>query len=235
MTVSLTVRRRCSGLTCPSGAGDRPYGVDMSHKQNWKVAHLDEIERRGRDSRAARAPRDHSFGINALTPDEDGKLMMSTTRSARARKSCTSWWTEGDLSRSTADDRRRDAPVGGPEARRKATGSRTVLDGSGDTRELYQAVDWGGCSACRRDVECLRRTATTPMRPERSGRAGSSGRRTSRVEGSSPFRALQETRGGRRASSVSARSEQTAFFLPRFRDDARRDDDFADCTRRPAA
>ena len=39
----------------------------MNDEQNWKVAHLDEIERRGRDIPVREHLGIHSFGINGLS------------------------------------------------------------------------------------------------------------------------------------------------------------------------
>ena len=44
----------------------------MNDKPNWKVAHLDDIERRDRDLPVREHLGIHAFGINAFTPGEDG-------------------------------------------------------------------------------------------------------------------------------------------------------------------
>ena len=59
-------------------------------QKNWKVAHLDEIERRGRDIPVREHLGIHSFGINVLTAAMTARWSMSTTRQGRARRSCTS-------------------------------------------------------------------------------------------------------------------------------------------------
>ena len=47
----------------------------MNDKPNWRVARLDEIERRGRDIPVREHLGIHAFGINAYTPGEDGTLI----------------------------------------------------------------------------------------------------------------------------------------------------------------
>ena len=47
----------------------------MNDKPNWKVARLDDIERRGRDIPVREHLGIHAFGINAYTPGEDGTLI----------------------------------------------------------------------------------------------------------------------------------------------------------------
>ena len=47
----------------------------MNDKPNWQVAHLDDIERRGRELPVREHLGIHAFGINAFTPGEDGTLI----------------------------------------------------------------------------------------------------------------------------------------------------------------
>ncbi len=47
----------------------------MNDKPNWKVAHLDDIEPRGRDIPVREHLGIHAFGINAYTPGEGGTLV----------------------------------------------------------------------------------------------------------------------------------------------------------------
>ena len=47
----------------------------MNAKPNWHVAHLDDLERRGRDIPVREHLGIHAFGINAYTPGEDGTLI----------------------------------------------------------------------------------------------------------------------------------------------------------------
>src|SRR5712691_11612258 len=97
----------------------------MNDNPTWQVAHLDDIERRGRDIPVREHLGIHAFGINAYTPGEDGTLI-----------------NEHD------DGEAFDAPPGTlvfvwPESRRKATGDGTVLAVGATPGEAYQGVDWG--------------------------------------------------------------------------------------------
>ena len=47
----------------------------MTETPNWHVAHIDEIERRGRDIPVREELGIHAFGINAYTPSDDGTLI----------------------------------------------------------------------------------------------------------------------------------------------------------------
>ena len=47
----------------------------MNDKPTWHIAHLDDIERRGRDIPVREHLGIHAFGINAYTPGEDGTLI----------------------------------------------------------------------------------------------------------------------------------------------------------------
>ena len=47
----------------------------MNDNPNWKVARLDDIERRGRDIPVREHLGIHAFGVNAFTPAEDGTLI----------------------------------------------------------------------------------------------------------------------------------------------------------------
>ena len=46
----------------------------MNDKPNWQAAHLDDIERLGRDIPVREHLGIQAFGINAFTPGEDGTL-----------------------------------------------------------------------------------------------------------------------------------------------------------------
>src|SRR5262245_35459714 len=60
------------GLPC---VARKPGGDRMNDKPGWKIAHLDDIERRGRDIPVREYMGVHAFGINAFTPREDGTLV----------------------------------------------------------------------------------------------------------------------------------------------------------------
>ena len=51
----------------------------MSDKPNWHVAHLDDIERRGRDIPVREHLGIHAFGVNGWKTGEDGVLINDHT------------------------------------------------------------------------------------------------------------------------------------------------------------
>ena len=118
----------------------------MSEKPKWKVARLDDVERRGRDIPVREYMGIHAFGINAYTPSEDGTLVGEHDESGSGQEELyivldgsATFEVDGDTV---------DAPAGtfvfvGPEARRKATGDGTVLAVGATPGEAYQAIDWG--------------------------------------------------------------------------------------------
>jgi hypothetical protein len=118
----------------------------MGDKPRWQVARLDEIERRGR----AIPVREHfgiqAFGVNAFTPGEDGTLIGEHDESGPGQEELYIV-LEGNATFEIDGDTV-DAPAGtlvfvGPELRRKATGDGTVVALGATPGEAYQAIDWG--------------------------------------------------------------------------------------------
>ena len=58
----------------------------MNDTQNWKVARLDEIERRDRDIPVREHLGIHSFGINGFVRGEDGTLINEHTESGSGQE-----------------------------------------------------------------------------------------------------------------------------------------------------
>ena len=118
----------------------------MNDKPNWKVAHLYDIERRGRDIPVREHLGIRAFGINAYTPGEDGTLIDEHDEAGSGQQELyivldgrATFEVEGETV---------DAPPGtfvfvGPESRRKATGQGTVLAIGATPGEAYQGIDWG--------------------------------------------------------------------------------------------
>src|SRR5947208_14470975 len=108
----------------------------MNDKPTWQVAHLDDIERRGRDIPVREHLGIHAFGINAYTPGEDDTLINEHDE-AGSRQEELYIVLDGKAT-FEVDGEAVDAPPGtlvfvGPEPRRKATGDGTVL-AAGPTR-----------------------------------------------------------------------------------------------------
>src|SRR5215211_4936742 len=118
----------------------------MNDEQNWQVAHLDDIERRGRDIPVREHLGIQAFGINAYMPGEDGTLINEHDEAGSGQEELyivldgkATFEVDGDTV---------DAPAGtfvfvGPELRRKATGDGTVLAVGAAPGEAYQGIDWG--------------------------------------------------------------------------------------------
>ncbi len=118
----------------------------MDDNSNWRVARLDDIERRGRDIPVREHLGIHAFGINAFTPGEDGTLINEHDESGSGQEEL--YIVLDGNAAFEVDGETFDAPAGTlvfvrPEARRKATGDGTVLALGGKPGEAYQAIDWG--------------------------------------------------------------------------------------------
>jgi|SRR5581483_3101881 len=118
----------------------------MSEGRNWKAARLEEIGRRGRDIPVREHFGIHAFGINALTPNEEG-LLINDHDEVGTRQEELYIVLDGAAT-FEIDGETIDAPAGtfvyvAPEAKRKATGEGTVLALGGTPGEVYEAIDWG--------------------------------------------------------------------------------------------
>jgi hypothetical protein len=58
----------------------------MSDNANWRVARLDDIERRGTDIPVREHLGIHAFGINAYAPEDDGTLIGEHDESASGQE-----------------------------------------------------------------------------------------------------------------------------------------------------
>jgi mannose-6-phosphate isomerase-like protein (cupin superfamily) len=118
----------------------------MSDNPTWRVARLDEIERRGRDIPVREHLGIHAFGINAYTPGEDGRLISEHDEAGTGQEEL--YIVLDGTATFEVDGEMVDAPAGTfvfvrPESRRKATGEGTVLAIGATAGEAYQALDWG--------------------------------------------------------------------------------------------
>jgi hypothetical protein len=118
----------------------------MSSKPKWKVARLDEIERRGRSIPVREHLGMQAVGINAYTPSEDGTVINDHDEKGSGQEEL--YVVLEGTATFEIDGETVDAPAGtlvfvGPDARRKATGDATVLALGATPGEAYQAFDWG--------------------------------------------------------------------------------------------
>jgi hypothetical protein len=198
----------------------------MNDKANWQVAHLDDIERRGRDIPVREHLGIHSFGINAYTPSEDGTLISEHDEAGSGQEEL--YLVLDGKATFEVDGEMVDAPPGTfvfvrPEARRKATGDGTVLALGATPGEAYQALDWGEAWPFHREsmiaygderyadaVEAVR--GGLEHMPENAGLHYNY----------ACFAAL----AGDTDDDMFAHLKRSVELLPRFREAARRDEDF---------
>jgi mannose-6-phosphate isomerase-like protein (cupin superfamily) len=117
----------------------------VNDTQTWKIARLDDIERRGWSIPVREHLGIHAFGINAFRHDKDG-LLINEHDEAGGQEEL--YIVLDGTATFEIDGETVDAPAGtflsvAPEARRKATGDGTVLVVGGTVGQAYQAFDWG--------------------------------------------------------------------------------------------
>jgi hypothetical protein len=118
----------------------------MNDTPKWRVARLDDIERRGRTIPVREHLGIHAFGLNAFTPNEEGLLINEHDESGSGQEEL--YVVLDGNATFEIDGETVDAPAGtflfvSPDARRKATGAGTVLVVGGTPGTAYQALDWG--------------------------------------------------------------------------------------------
>jgi hypothetical protein len=118
----------------------------MNDKPKTQVARLDDIERRGRDIPVREYFGIHAFGVNAFTPGEDGTLIGEHDESGSGQEEL--YVVLDGTATFEVDGETFDASAGTlvfvpPDSRRKATGVGTVLALGAKPGDAYQAIDWG--------------------------------------------------------------------------------------------
>jgi hypothetical protein len=118
----------------------------MSTNPKTQVARLEDIEPRGRDIPVREHFGIRAFGVNAFTPGEGGKLVGEHDESGSGQEEL--YIVLDGNATFEIDGETVDAPAGtlvfvGPESRRKASGDGTVLIVGATPGEAYQAFDWG--------------------------------------------------------------------------------------------
>ena len=117
----------------------------MNDTAKWRVARLDEIERRGSFIPVREHLGIHSFGINARTTGDNGVLINEHDEAGGQEEV---YVVLDGTAMFEIDGETVEAPAGTfvsvpPESKRKATGDATVLAIGGTVGEAYQALDWG--------------------------------------------------------------------------------------------
>jgi hypothetical protein len=199
----------------------------MNDRPNWQAAHLGDIERRGRDIPVREHLGIHAFGINAYTPSEDGTLISEHDEAGSGQEEL--YIVLDGKATFEVDGEVVDAPPGtlvfvAPESRRKATGDGTVLALGGTPGEAYQAIDWG-------EAWPFHRESMSAYGDQRYGDALEAVRsgleRTPNNAGLHYNYACFATLAGDTDDDMFAHLKRSVELLPRFREDARRDDDLA--------
>jgi hypothetical protein len=199
----------------------------MNANPNFKVARLDDIERRGRDIPVREHMGIHAFGINAFTPGEDGRLVGEHDEAGTGQEEL--YIVLDGSATFEVDGETFDAPAGTfvyvrPEARRKATGDGTILALGATPGEVYQGIDWG--DAWKFHSESM--TAYGEQRYDDALAAVRSGLEKKPDHAGLNYNyACFATLAGDTGDETFAHLRRSVELLPRFREDARRDDDFA--------
>jgi hypothetical protein len=199
----------------------------MNDRPSWHVAHLEDIERRGRDIPVREHLGIHAFGINAFTPGEDGTLVSEHDEAGSGQEELYIV-LDGKVT-FEIDGEAVDAQPGtlvcvGPESRRKATGDGTVLVVGGTPGEAYQGIDWG-------DAWPFHSESMTAYGEERYADALEAVRGALEHmpdhAGLNYNYACFATLAGDTSDDTFAHLRRSVELRPQFREDARRDDDFA--------
>jgi quercetin dioxygenase-like cupin family protein len=199
----------------------------MNDKPNWRVAHLDEIERRGRDIPVRERLGIHAFGINAFTASEDGALVNEHDEAGSGQEELYIV-LDGKVT-FEIDGEAVDAQPGtlvfvGPESRRKATGDGTVLVVGATPGEAYEGIDWG-------DAWQFHSESMTAYREQRYADAVEAVRAA--LEQMPDHAGLHfnyacfATLAGDTSDDTFAHLRRSVELRPRFREEAPKDDDFA--------
>ena len=199
----------------------------MNDNPKWQVARLDDIERRGRDIPVREHLGIRAFGINAYTPGEDRTLISEHDEAGSGQEEL--YIVLDGNATFEVDGEAVDAPAGTfvyvpPGSRRKATGDGTVLAVGATLGEAYQAFDWGEAWAFHGDSMRAygEQRYADALEAVRAGL-----QRTPEHPGLHYNYACFATLAGDTSDETFGHLRRSVELLPRFREQARRDDDFA--------
>jgi len=199
----------------------------MNDRPHWRVAHVDDMERRGRDIPVREHLGIHAFGVNAFTPREDGTLVSDHDEAGSGQEELyvvldgnVTFEIDGEA----VEARPGTLVFVAPESRRKATGEGTVLVVGATAGEAYSGVDWG-------EAWPYHNESMTAYSEERYADALEAVRRALEHlpdhAGLNYNYACFATLAGDTGDDTFAHLRRSVELRPRFREDARRDDDFA--------
>ena len=199
----------------------------MNDKPTWRHAHLDDIERRGRDLPVREHLRIRAFGVNAYESGEDGTLIGEHDESGSGQQEL--YLVLDGNATFEIDGETVDAPAGTlvavePESKRKATGDGTVLVVGATPGEAYEGIDWG-------DAWPLHTQSLTAYSEQRYADALEAVRAALEQmpdhAGLNYNYACFAALAGETGDDTFAHLRRAVELAPRFREDARRDEDFA--------
>jgi hypothetical protein len=199
----------------------------MNDKPSWRVAHHDDIDRRGRDVPVREHLGIRAFGVNAFGPADDGTLINEHDEAGTGQEEL--YIVLEGTATFEIDGEVVDSPPGtlvfvGPEVRRKATGDGIILAVGATPGEAYQAIDWG-------EAWPFHNESMTAYDEQRYADALAAVRgaleRMPDHPGLNYNYACFATLAGDTGDDTFAHLRRSVELFPRFREDARRDDDFA--------
>ena len=191
------------------------------------VARLDDIERRGRDIPVREHFGIHAFGVNAYTPGENGTLISEHDEAGSGQEEL--YIVLDGTATFEVDGQAFDAPAGTfvsvpPESRRKATGEGTVLAIGGTPGQAFQGIDWG-------DAWPFHSESMAAYGEQRYADALQAVRNGLEYAPDNPGLhynyACFATLSGDTADETFGHLQRSVELFPPFREQARRDDDFA--------
>jgi hypothetical protein len=201
--------------------------TQVSEKPKWQVARLEEMDRRGRDIPVREHLGIRAFGINAYTAGEDGTLISEHDEAGSGQEEL--YIVLDGNATFELDGDRVDAPAGtfvvvAPEARRKATGDATILAVGATPGEAYAGIDWG--DAWPFHNESMKAYGEQRYADALEAVRGALERMPDHA-GLNYNYACFATLAGETGDDTFAHLRRSVELLPRFRENARRDDDFA--------
>jgi hypothetical protein len=206
----------------PLHGGDR-----MNDNPKLQVARLDDIERRGRSIPVREHLGIHAFGVNAFTPNEEGTLINEHDESGSGQEEL--YVVLDGKATFEVDGETFDAPPGTlvfvpPGSQRKATGDGTVLALGATPGEAYQAIDWG-------EAWPFHSESMTAYGEQRYADAFDAVRRGLEHSPDNPGLhynyACFATLAGETGDETFEHLRRSVELFPRFREQARTDDDLA--------
>ena len=199
----------------------------MNDNPKTQVARLNEIERRGRSIPVREHLGIHAFGVNAYTPSEEGTLINEHDEAGSGQEELYIV-LEGNAS-FEIDGETLDAPAGtlvfvAPGVQRKATGHGTVLALGATPGEAYQGMDWG-------EAWPFQSESMAAYREQRYADAFEAVRRGLEAVPDHPGLhynyACFATLAGETGDETFDHLKRSVELFPRFREQARTDDDLA--------